>query len=40
MDLVLGWVLVILIIGGVVVYRVGAEIVGDRPAEPRRRRPF
>jgi hypothetical protein len=40
MDMVLGWVLVILIIGGVVVYRVRTEMAGDRPVEPRRRRPF
>jgi hypothetical protein len=40
MDMVLGCALVFLIIGGVVVYGVRAETAGDRPAEPRRRRPF
>jgi hypothetical protein len=40
MDMILVWTLVVLIIGGVVVYGVRAEIASDRPSEPRRRRPF
>jgi hypothetical protein len=40
MDIMLGWALVVLIIGCVVVYTVRAAPAGDRPAEPRRRRPF
>jgi hypothetical protein len=40
MDVMLGWALVVLIIGGVVVYSVKAETAGDRSAGPRRRRPF
>jgi len=40
MDMMLGWILVVLIIGGVVVYGVRTETVSDRPTEPRRRRPF
>jgi len=40
MDMMLGWVLVVLVIGCVVVYGVRAETANDRPAEPRRRRPF
>jgi hypothetical protein len=39
MDMVIGWALVVLIIGGVVVYGVRAETASNRPAE-RRRRPF
>jgi len=40
MDMMLGWVLVVLIIGCVVVYGVRTQTVSDRPSEPRRRRPF
>jgi hypothetical protein len=40
MDMILGWPLVVLIISCVVVYGVRAETASDRPAEPRRRRPF
>jgi hypothetical protein len=40
MDMMVGWVLVVLVIGGVVVYGVRTQTVIDRPAEPRRRRPF
>ena len=40
MDIVLGWALVVLIIGGVVVYGVRTETPSNQPAEPRRRRPF
>jgi len=40
MDVMLGWVLVVLIIGCVVVYGVRAETASDRPEEPRRWRPF
>jgi hypothetical protein len=34
MDTMLGWALVVLIIGGVVVYSVRAEAASNRPAEP------
>jgi hypothetical protein len=40
MDMMLGWALVVLIIGCVVVYGARAQTASDRPAEPRRRRPF
>ena len=40
MDVMLGSALVVLIVGCVVVYGVRAETASDRPAEPRRRRPF
>jgi hypothetical protein len=40
MDIVLASVLVLLIVGCVVGYSVRAETASDRPAEPRRRRPF
>ena len=40
MDIIVGWALVVLIIGGVVVYGVTAETASGRSAEPRRRRPF
>src|SRR6516164_6394670 len=37
MDMMLGWVLVVLIIGCVVVYGVRTQTASDRPSEPRRR---
>ena len=41
MDIMLGWALVVLIIGCAVAYGVvRAAPASDRPAEPRRRRPF
>jgi hypothetical protein len=40
MDMMLGWVLVVLITGCVVVYGVRTQTASDRPSEPRRRRPF
>ena len=36
----LGWVLVVLIVGYAFVYRVRAQPANNRPAGPRRRRPF
>ena len=39
-NIMLGWALVVLIIGCVVVYGVRAAPANDRPTEPRRRRPF
>ena len=40
MNIMLGWALVVLIIGCAVAYSVRAAPANDRPAEPRRRRPF
>jgi hypothetical protein len=40
MDMMLGWALVVLIVGCVVVYRVRAEAADDRLTESHRRRPF
>jgi len=40
MDIMLASALVLLIVGCVVGYSVRAETASDRPAEPRRRRPF
>jgi len=40
MDIMLASVLVLLIVGCVVGYSVRAETASDRPAGPRRRRPF
>jgi hypothetical protein len=40
MDIVITSALVILIVGCVLGYSFRAEIARDRPAEPRRRRPF
>jgi hypothetical protein len=39
-NIMLGWALVVLIVGCVVVYGVRAAPTNDRPTEPRRRRPF
>jgi hypothetical protein len=40
MDMLLVWVAVVLIVSGVIVYGVKTETASNRPAEPRRRRPF
>jgi hypothetical protein len=40
MDMMLAAALALLIVGCVVGYNLRAEITSDRPAEPRRRRPF
>jgi hypothetical protein len=40
MDMILAAALALLIVGCVVGYGVRAEVASDRPAEPRRRRPF